>query len=353
MESIIKFVQALLIRPAPPFDNPPLSGKPTGKLGLTPVQMLTAIHAWAVAEWSLAVARRLGPPRLPRGPGGRPARYAEASILLMALVQTLWRTSYEQVVDWVATQPELAQALGFGEHTISQGQYWQRRAGLGVLPFLLFFLGLAAQLVRLGVIRGEELIVDSSLIHAWSFSDPGATWQRYAGKKPLYGYKVHAVLCHQVDLPVLVLVTPAHVQDMAVGWLLLLLVGLLYPFRVLVVYADAGYFGRRTFWVIQEILHAHPAVNYNVRRGGRRQIATLDFLEQWQRLVIAPRKAIERHFAWLKRYFGLKYFQCRTYLRVSQFVVLTYGAALAVALAAARYQRLDLVRCRSQVLAHL
>jgi len=47
------------------------------------------------------------------------------------------------------------------------------------------------------------------------------------------------------------------------------------------------------------------------------------FLSQWKRLVIYPRTDIERHFAWMKRYFGLKYFQCFTLLRVTQFVLLT------------------------------
>jgi hypothetical protein len=222
-----------------------------------------------------------------------------------------------------------------------------------MLPFVFFFLALAAQLVRLGVIKGEELIVDSSLLEAWSFDDPGAAWQRYAGKPRIYGYKVHTVLCHQYDLPVFVLITPAQVQDMQVGWLMLLIVAILYAFRVLVVYADAGYFERRTFWVIQNILHAHPAINYNLRRAGKRKLATLFFLEQWHRLVIVPRKAIERHFAWAKRYFGLKYFQCYTLQRVAQFVLLTYCAMLIVALAAARYQRLDLVGRRSMVLVNL
>ena len=46
---------------------------------------------------------------------------------------------------------------------------------LGVWPFFLFFLGLVAQLIRLGVITGHELIVDSSLLPAWYAQDPGAT----------------------------------------------------------------------------------------------------------------------------------------------------------------------------------
>jgi hypothetical protein len=107
------------------------------------------------------------------------------------------------------------------------------------------------------------------------------------------------------------------------------------------------------FTVVHDILHAHPAINYNLRRKGKRQIATRFFLEQWHRLVIGPRTAIERHFAWAKRYFGLDDFQCFTLLRVMQFVLLVYIAILAVALAATRYQRPDIRRSRSMVIAYL
>jgi hypothetical protein len=66
-------------------------------------------------------------------------------------------------------------------------------------------------------------------------------------------------------------------------------------FRVLVVLASkpaaAGYFNRRFFRVVQEILGAYQAVDYNVRLAGKRKWATLFFLGQ------------------MKRYFDLKYFQ--------------------------------------------
>jgi hypothetical protein len=68
---------------------------------------------------------------------------------------------------------------------------------------------------------------------------------------------------------------------------------------------------------------------------------------------MSPRTNIERHFAWMKRYFGLKYFQCFTLLRVTQFVLLTYSAALAVALASERYQRPEFHRSRTSVLASI
>jgi hypothetical protein len=306
-----------------------------------------------LAEWALFMAHRLYPPALPRGPAGRPQQYADRSILLMALVQIVWRKSYEQIVDYVATHPNLALALGFTQGTICKGRYWERRAALGPLPFLFFFLGLVGQLLRLGVITGKALIVDSTLLAAWYHADPGATWQKYARKKAVFGYKVHAVLCQASNLPVFVLVTPAHVHDSLVGWFIVLAAAVLYGFRVLVVYADAAYFDRRFFRVVQEILGAHPAVDYNPRRAGKRKLATLFFLKQWRHLVIIPRSDIERHFAWMKRYFGLKYFQCYSWRRVTQFVLLTYCAALAVALAAQRYQRPELIRRRAMVLAQL
>lgn len=353
MESIIKWIQTAIFRPIPEFDNAAIPGKPHGKLRLTPEQMLAVIHGQDLAEWSLQAASRLQAPRLKRGPGGRPAIYRDSSILLMAVVQTIWRKSYEQIVDYVASHPGLAAELGFPGRTISQGQYWERRAALGVLPFLFFFLALVAQLLRLGVIRGEELIVDSSLLSAWHHQDPDATRQKYAGKKSVFGYKVHTVLCHHADLPMFALVTPAHVHDSRVGWAVVLITALLFGLKVCVVYADAAYFDRRMFQVVKDILGAYPAIEFNLRRKGKKALATLDFLSQWQRLITAPRTAIERHFAWMKRYFGLKFFQCFTILRVMQFVLLTYIAALAVALAAARYQRPDLLRRRSSVLAHL
>lgn len=276
----------------------------------------------------------------------------------MAVVQTLWRKSYRQRVDWIASDESLAHALGFRQQdgqvrTISQGHYWERRMALGLLPFLFFFLGLVAQLIRLGVITGRELIVDSTRLKAWYHHDPGAAWLKYAGQPALFGYKVHTILCRQSQLPLFVLTIPANIHDTVVGWLILLVTALIYHLAVWVVYADAAYFDRRFLRVVSHFLHAHPAVDYNLRRTGKRKLASRFFISQRRRLVLRPRAAIERHFAWLKRYFGLKYFQCFTFLRVSQFVVLTYIAALAIALAAQRYQRPDLIRRRSMVLAHV
>jgi hypothetical protein len=360
MQSITKWfgtiVTSKLNWPALPLDS--LPERPGKKLWLTPEAFLQAINGLTLAQWAVQVSDGLRPPRLARGPGGRPRTYKDPSVLLMAVVQTGWRMAYSDIVDYVRSHDDLADLLDF-ERTacgrvisISQGQYWERRAALGILPMLLFFLGLVWQLVCLGVVTGRELIVDSSRLRAWLHADPGAAWSRYAEQAALFGYKVHTVLCRHADLPVFVVVTPANVVDGLVGLLMLMAAVLLYSFRVWVVYADAAYFDYRMLGFIHDILGASPAVDYNLRRKGKRFLATFFFLGQWRRYVLGPRSDIERHFAWLKRYFGLKYFQCYTLVRVSQFVLLTYIVVVAVALAAKRYNRPDLVRSRCAVLAH-
>ena len=81
----------------------------------------------------------------------------------------------------------------------------------------------------------------------------------------------------------------------------------LYGLRAAVVYADAGYFSHPFVWFVRT-LGAVPVIDYNLRRRGKRFLATRFFVDQWRRLR-APRTAVERCFAFLKRYFGLKYFQ--------------------------------------------
>ncbi len=203
----------------------------------------------------------------------------------------------------------------------------------------------------LGVIKGQELILDSSLLRAWHHLDPGAAWVRHGKKPAIFGYKIHTLLCRDALLPILCVVTPANIPDAAMAIPLLLMSVLIFGFQVWIVYADAAYFEYEILGFIVQVLGASAAVDYNLRRRGKRFLATFFFLSQWRRYAKWPRGGIERHFAWAKRYFGLKYFQCWTYLRVSQYALLTYCVILGVALAAQRYGRPELRRCRAQVLA--
>jgi hypothetical protein len=103
---------------------------------------------------------------------------------------------------------------------------------------------------------------------------------------------------------------------------------------------------------IRGVLHASVNVGYNLRRQGKRFLATLFFIRQWRDLM-SPRANIERHFAWMKRYFGLKDFRVQGYLAVTQFVFRVALAALTVAFIASRYQRPELVTSRLKVLAYV
>src|SRR4029450_6751180 len=95
-----------------PLDLTPLPSRARGRLWLAPETFLSAIHAPSLAGWAVDLARRLRPPALPRGPGGRPALYRDESVLLLAVVQTAWRMSYSEVVDYLASHNGLADTLG-------------------------------------------------------------------------------------------------------------------------------------------------------------------------------------------------------------------------------------------------
>jgi len=124
----------------------------------------------------------------------------------------------------------------------------------------------------------------------------------------------------------------------------------LYHLVIRAVWADAAYFNYAFLGFVRDVLHASVNVDYNLRRQGKRFLATLFFIDQWQRLM-SPCSNIERHFAWMKRYFGLKYFRVQGYLAVTQFVFRVYIAALIVAFMAARCQRPELATSRLKVLA--
>jgi transposase len=59
MKSITKWLQSAILRPVPELSNPSLPGKSCGKLRLTPEQLLAAIHAQELADWSLHTTGRL------------------------------------------------------------------------------------------------------------------------------------------------------------------------------------------------------------------------------------------------------------------------------------------------------
>jgi len=327
--------------------------RPRG-LWIEPVRFLELLDGPGLAAWACATGRRLRPAlRPPRHPGGAPRTYADETILLTLLVRRAWCRSLEGMADWLARDAALATALGYppGGPTISAAQLSRRGRQLGLWVYLLVCLALVGVLARLGIVRGTQLVLDASLLPAWSRRDLDAALVGRRGGRPTFGYKLHAVVDRATHLPLLVLVTPATVHEVTQAPLLLVAAVALFRLPVWVVYADAAYDSTALRLLIRR-LGACPIIDYVLRRRGKRFLATRFFADQWRRLR-APRTAVERCFAFLKRYYSLTDFRVFGLPAVWQHVLLVHAVMLAIALVAHRAGRPDLMTSRAQVLAYV
>lgn len=336
----------------PQTDLSLLPAKFSKKLWVSPAEFIVLTAALTVAEWALRLSTAWRPSLpAPSRRGPKPV-YGDSSMIVMAFVQVAWQLSYEEVIDYFRSHSALAQAAGLpAGRSISVSQYWERRRALGFLPFWWFFVLMVGQLMRLGVIYGTDVILDGTTLHAWFHHDPEADWSfPKPWKGSVWGYKVHTVLCRWSQLPMMFLVTPANRQELVVAIPLLTLMVLCFGFTIRLVRADAGYFTTPIMAFIRCVLGASFVIDYNLRRQGKRFLATLFFIDQW-RFHLRPRAIIERHFAWAKRYFGLESARWAGLVAAYQQTALVYSVMLGVALVAHRYQRPDLAGSRSRVLA--
>src|SRR5579859_2272239 len=74
-------------------------------LHLDALTLVTCLHLLTLCRVAVQIAHRRCPPPLPAGPGGAPRLYREESLLLLALLRTLWRLSYQEVHDWLCAWP--------------------------------------------------------------------------------------------------------------------------------------------------------------------------------------------------------------------------------------------------------
>ncbi|MCB9152980.1 MAG: transposase [Caldilineae bacterium] len=329
-----------------------LPAKRGKRLWINPLQLVEMTHALAMAEWALQLSQKLRPTLLTPVRRGRKQVYRDSSIMIVALVQVAWWLGYEEVIDYFREHSEAAQAAGFPPgRVICASQYWERRRALGILPFWWLFVAMVWQLVRMAVIQGTDLIVDATIQRTWFHDDPDAGWSfPKPGKGSVFGYKVHTVVDRWSQLPVLFLITPANHQESTVAIRLLSLVAAIFPFSIQIVRADAGYFTMPIWNFIHSVLRASPIIDYNLRRRGKRFLATRFFLSQWH-FHLGPRAIIERHFAWAKRYFGLEAARWRGLTAAYQHTALVYSVMLCVAIVAYRCQRRELAGSRTRVLA--
>jgi Transposase DDE domain len=295
----------------------------------------------------------------PKRKRGAPQVYSDATVLLTFLIAKLWHLSYEEMLGWLANWPRLAQTLGYptDERTgrvriISLGSYSKRLSALSLQVYFAFFVLLVGQLARAGIIKGYDLIVDSTIVRAWSSSDTYcAISYKYKDVNKRFGIKVHTLLDRMTGLPVMVGISPANANDSPFALPLLQAAVKLFGFKVGYFRGDAAYDSKKLKDYVTKVLKAVWAVDYNLRRKGKRQLADRDQMKRW-RWFMRPRSTIERFFAWVKRYYQLKYFKVRGQSAITRHVLATYCATLFVGWVAACYRRPDLMRSPSRVLAH-
>lgn len=191
-------------------------------LHIDALTLVTRLHLLGLCRLAVQLAHGRCPPPLPVGQGGRPRLYREESLLLLALLRTLWRLSYQDVHDWLVAWPALAQACGLPQDAGGQprepspSQQWKRaaRAGAPVAEALLVVVVRLARRRRL--IGAHDLIIDSAPILAWRRRDPDVAVGHAPAHHPrplLRGYRVHTLLCRGSGLPLLFLLSPANVHD--------------------------------------------------------------------------------------------------------------------------------------------
>lgn len=97
------------------------------------------------------------------------------------------------------------------ERVIAPAHVTRRVKKLGAYPFGLLYLALVWRSLRSGLLDGRDVVIDSSLLAAWSKGDSDAAW---SFPSPVRGYvfgsKVHVLLDRAARLPLFFLLSPAN-----------------------------------------------------------------------------------------------------------------------------------------------
>jgi hypothetical protein len=341
----------------PPSYQRALQKQPAA-LHVTALALVTRLRLLDLCRLAVRLAHRRCPPPLPRGPGGKPRTYAEESLLLIALLRTLWRLSYRDMHDWLVAWPALAEACGLprdpaGHPQVpSPSQQCKRAATAGAPPYEMLFVVAVRAALRGGLTRARDLIIDSAPILAWRRRDPDAASGHAPAHHPtafLRGFRAHTLLCRGSGLPLFFVVAPANAHDAPFARLLLTWAIRLYDLRPRVVRMDAAYWGLALIHWIHATLGAVAVVPWNPKKQKNRERLP----PTWTLAELGKRSSIERFFGRVFRFFGLQRPPVVGWTAVVQRVALTYTASIVVALAAYQAARPDLIRAPKRVLAHL
>ena len=168
--------------PVPPPSYQRAQARLSRALHIDALTLVTTLHVLALCRLAVRLAHRRCPPPLPAGPGGAPRTYREESLLLISLLRTLWRLSYQDMHDWLTSWPALALACGLpldqqGHPRIpSPSQQCKRRHAAGAPLHESLFVLVVVQALRRRLIGARDLIIDSAPILAWRRRDPDAAF---------------------------------------------------------------------------------------------------------------------------------------------------------------------------------
>jgi transposase len=312
----------------------------------------------ALCQLAVHLAQQQYPPPLPAGPGGAPRIYSEESLLLVALLRTLWRLSSQEVHDWLCAWPALALACGLPQgaddlpRVPSKSQQSKRLRAAGAPSSELLFVLLVRAGLWMGLTRARDLIIDSAPILARRRADPDAAFGHAPAHHPrplLLGYRLPTLLCRGTGLPLLFLLSPANVHDAPFARPLLELAVRLFALRPRVVRLDAGYWGLKLIAWIHTVLGAQAVIPWNPKRQKRRD----GLPPTWTAEELGKRTSIERFFGHVLVFFRLQRPPVYGWSAVETRVALTYAAVWVIALAAWQAGRPELIRSPRLVLAHV
>lgn len=341
----------------PPSYHRALAKQPTA-LHVTALTLVTTLHLLDLCRLAVRAAHRRCPPPLPKGPGGARRAYSEESLLLIALLRTLWRLSYADMRAWLRAWPERARACGLptgpdGQpRAPSPSQQCKRAAAGGAPPCEMLLVLAVREALRVRLIGARDLIIDSAPILAWRRRDPDAASGHAPAHHPppwLRGYRAHTLLCRGSGLPLFFIVAPANYHDGPFARPLLAWAVRLYGLRPRRVRLDAAYWGLALIHWIHTTLGAVAVVPRNPKNQKNRDRLP----PTWTLAELGKRSSIERCFGRVFRFFGLQRPPVCGWTAVVQRVALTYTAAIVVALPAHQAARPDLIRSPKRVLAHL
>jgi len=307
--------------------------------------------------------------------------YGPSVLVKCLLLVPLKYKSRRELTRALKHYPNLREAIGLaGIPDRTTFSHFEKR--IGPRGFILVFLLLAWELAKAGVIIGKTVAMDATVIQACSKprrkgsrkrpADPDARWgyARREGKRTVhvFGYKAHVAVDTGSGLPIAFWVTPGNRHEIVGFWRLLGFV-LFLGLRVAKVLGDAAYDALELREAVCRVLGATPMFALNVRRTPgrserekRKNRAML--LREWHReegllgRYIDPRgvrfkgffkqrTSVERNNGNGKENFGLNSLKLRGLERTTTHVALCLSAELAVALAAHRVGRPDLIRSPS------